>query len=132
MVEDIVKEDVGCAKVEWREDGIVHIHIKETNTFEIEDSKKVLKARERIADGRKAPIIYTCTQFVIPSKEVREFVASEGRSGLVLADAFVVNSLPQKLMANIFIKINRPVRPAKVFNNFETARDWAQTFITES
>lgn len=132
MVEEIRKEDVGCATVELREDGIMHIHIKETQTFEMEDSEKVFKLREKMAGGRKAPMIYTCTQFVIPSKEVREFVASEERSGLVLADAFVVNSLPQKLMANIFIKINKPVRPTKVFNNFEAACEWAKTFITES
>lgn len=132
MVEEIRKEDVGCATVELREDGILHVHIKEKQTFEMEDSEKVFTTRERIAEGRKAPVIYTCTQFVIPSKEVREFVASEERSGLVLADAFVVNSLPQKLMANIFIKINKPVRPTKVFNNFEAACEWAKTYITES
>lgn len=132
MVEELRKEDVGCATVELREDGIMHVHIKETDTFEMDNSTEVFKVRERIADGKRSPIIYTCTQFVIPSKEVREFVASEERSELVLADAFVVNSLPQKLMANLFIKINKPVRPTKVFNNFEAACDWAKTFIPES
>lgn len=125
------QEEIGCAKMILREDGILHIHIKVDEVFEIADSVELVKARTSLVAGRRTPIIYTCTQFVIPSKEVREFVASESRSTLVLADAFVVNSLPQRLMANLFIRINKPVRPTKVFNNFGAACAWAKTFITE-
>lgn len=130
MVEVLKQEEIGCAKMILRDDGILHIHIKVDEVFEMADSIELLKTRTALVAGRKTPIIYTCTQFVIPSKEVREFVASEARSTLVLADAFVVNSLPQRLMANLFIRINKPVRPTKVFNNFDAACLWAKTYIT--
>lgn len=115
--------------MELLEEGILHVHIKVDEVFEIKDSFELVEARTKLVDGLKTPIIYTCTEFVIPTKEVREFVASEGRSDMVLADAFVVNSLPQRLIANFFTKINKPVRPTKVFSNFDEARDWARTFL---
>ena len=131
MVEEESKIEIGCARMEMREDGILHVHIKVDEVFEIADSHALVQARTRLVDGRRTPIIYTCSEFVIPSKEVREFVASENRSKMVTADAFVVNSLPQRLVANFFIKINKPVRPVKVFDNFDAAREWILKYVTE-
>ncbi|CAG5076285.1 DUF7793 family protein [Parvicella tangerina] len=129
MNEELSSVDLRSARIELRPDGVLHIDIKLDQVFEIEDSIAIIEARTKLVNGKRTPIVYTCTEFVIPSKEVREFVASEKRSELVIADAFVVNSLPQKLVANLFIKINKPVRPTKVFSNFDEACEWAKTFI---
>jgi hypothetical protein len=129
MTEEISKIDLDCATIEFRKDGILHIHIKIEEVFEMEDAMKLLEARTKLAAGRKAPLVYTATKLVIPTKEVREFISSEKRSELVIADAFVVNSLPQKIMGNFFIRMGNPVRPIKVFKDFEEACAWARTYL---
>ncbi len=109
--------------------GIMHIHIKIEDEFTIAHADALVNARTEIAQGRKMPILYTSTKFVIPSKEVREYVASENRSSLVVADAFVINSLPQRLAARFFLRFNKPVRPTRFFENKEQALKWLRTFV---
>lgn len=123
--------EIECALLELRHDGILHIHIKNEDTFEIDDSRALVEARVELVGERKTPIVYTATKFVIPSKEVREFVATESRSTNVLADAFVINSLPQRLMATMFVTINKPVRPTRIFYHFDDALDWARPYVKQ-
>ncbi|MCB0401806.1 MAG: hypothetical protein KDD41_06965 [Flavobacteriales bacterium] len=110
--------------------GIMHIHIKKTVELSIDDSAEIVAARSKLANNKPYPLLYTATRFVLPSKEVREYVASEERSSLVIADAFVVNSLPQKIIANTFLRINKPVRPTRIFKSKKDAIKWLQQFIT--
>lgn len=112
-------------------DHIMHIHIKLEDEFIIENSMNLVKARTELAAGRKMGILYTATRHVIPSREVREFVASEGRSELVIADAFVINSLPQRLAIKFFIKFNQPVRPTRFFDNEHSALNWLEKKVSD-
>lgn len=121
--------DIDVAKICICESGIMHVHIKVEDEFTIEHSIELVKARTELANGRKMPIMYTSPKFVIPSKEVREYVASEDRSALVLADAFVIYSLPQRLMSRFYLRFNKPVRPTQFFESEESATEWLQTFL---
>ncbi len=121
--------DLPEATIQFLEERIMHIHIKVEHEFELEHSKKILEARTRLAAGRKMAILYTATKFVIPSREVREFLATEERSHLVLADAFVINSLPQRLAVKFFIQFNKPVRPTRFFESSENALNWLQKVV---
>lgn len=121
--------DIPAATIRIREEGFLHIHIKIEDEFTIEHSASIVKARTELADGRKMPILYTATKFVIPSKEVREYVASESRSELVVADAFVINSLPQRMMVRFFLKFNKPVRPTQFFDEETSAVRWLKQFV---
>lgn len=121
--------DVPAARISLRKDGIMHVHIKVEIDFQLKHSKEIVAARNKLANGNPYPILYTATKFVLPSKEVREYVASEGRSELVLADAFVINSLPQRLVAQLYRKINRPVRPTRVFESKNDAISWLKGFV---
>lgn len=121
--------DLPVAKICICESGIMHVHIKVEDEFTIEHAEELFKARTEMANGRKMPIMYTSPKFVIPSKEVREYVASEDRSELVLADAFVTYSLPQRLMSRFYLRFNKPVRPTQFFESEERALEWLRTFL---
>lgn len=110
--------------------GIMHIHIKVRNTLEISDSMEIVEARTTLAQGEKYPVLYTTEHsFVTPSKEVNSYVASEERSALVLADAFVIKSLPQRLAAKTYMLFKGPVRPSNFFSNESDAIEWLKTFL---
>lgn len=63
------------------------------------------------------------TQFTITS-EAREIIGSEEFSSMRIADAFVTNSLANKLTGNFFIKFNRPLSPTKLFTKEPEALEW--------
>lgn len=121
--------DISCAKIILRNDGIMHIHIKVDYSFEMEHSIAIVDARTKLAEGKPFPIMYTATKLVIPSNEVRAYLATEERSQLVTADAFVINSLPQRLVARLFKKFNKPVRPVEIFENESDAIEWLKQFV---
>ena len=59
------------------------------------------------------------------SKEARQYVASSKDSNLVVkAEALIINSLGLRLMGNFYLKINKPPRPAKLFNDRLQGIDW--------
>lgn len=44
--------EVPSAKISIREDGVMHVHIKVSSSFEMENSKEIFEARESISKGR--------------------------------------------------------------------------------
>ena len=128
---DIVsKVDVPSADIRIYSNGIMHIHIKVRNTFELSNSMEIVEARTKLAEGKKYPVLYSTEHsFVTPSKEVNSYVASEERSKLVLADAFIMKSLPQRLAARTYMLFKGPVRPTQFFSNEVDAIEWLKTFL---
>jgi hypothetical protein len=123
--------EVPSARIMIREDGIMHIHIKISTSFEIENSIEIIEAREKLAEGKAYPILYTSQyRFVTPSKEVKEFLStSNQRNALVLADGFIIGSFSQRLAAKIYMKLNKPIVPTAFFSNEEEAVRWLRTYV---
>jgi hypothetical protein len=68
-----------------------------------------------MAEGRVEPI-------------AREIISKHVEySKIRIAEAFLINSLANLLIANFYIKFNRPPNPTKVFNNLESALEWLRS-----
>jgi hypothetical protein len=63
--------------------------------------------------------------------ESRSFYAESDYSKYRYADAFIVNSLPMRLLVNFFITFNKPKIPSKMFNNEENAYEWINSLKKE-
>ncbi|MCE2742536.1 MAG: hypothetical protein LW701_03025 [Fluviicola sp.] len=112
-----------------REDGIVQIEIipdSEISVDEIIEGTNFVLER---LDSIKAPVLFIANEFSLPSKESREYLAKKESLPYSLADAYVINSFPQKIAANFYLKVNKPARPTKMFNNKEDALIWLKTYM---
>jgi hypothetical protein len=112
-----------------REDGIVQIEIipdSEISVDEIIEGTNFVLER---LDSIKAPVLFIANEFSLPSKESREYLAKKESLPYSLADAYVINSFPQKIAANFYLKVNKPARPTKMFNNREDALIWLKTYM---
>ena len=112
------------ADVILRRDNILHINVKVEFYFEMEHLKPVLSVEVELTKNKSYSYLHTAPDYVIPSQEVMQFLASQKRSELVVADAFVVTTLPQLIVANSYRNINKPIKPSKVFNSKEAAIQW--------
>lgn len=45
-----------------------------------------------------------------------------------IADAIVVNGMAQRIMANLYLRFNKPITPTKVFADQESAAFWLMSF----
>jgi len=126
----IESTEVDAAEINICTNGIMHIHVKVKGVFSIEHSKEIVAARTSLAGNRKYPVLYTLEDaFLTPSKEVSQYVASDERSTLIIADAFIVESFPQRLAARAYRLFSKPVRPTAFFSTKGKAIQWLQSFI---
>ena len=99
------------------------VHLEKEDVFEINKMKSAL-----IRDNYHC-VLHVCGTETSMGKEARELFASKESAENQLAKAIVINSLAQKLMANFFIRFNKPPEPVKVFGKEEEALAWLDKFI---
>lgn len=124
------KIEVNSAVIRLCDDGIMHIHLKVNNAFNLENSKEIVVARTLLADNKKRPMLYTTDVPVIfPGPGVVEYLVSEERIKFVSADAFVLNTLQQRLEAKLYTKLKKPAVPTSFFSYEKEARNWLYKFL---
>ena len=112
--------DLGFATVQMRSDGIVNTNILLNGSATLEQAKELLAAYIKVTDGKNTPHLFTVTKLSIMETEVMEFIAKEANKHGI-ADAFVIHSLPQKILGNAFLKFQTPSIPTKFFSSEEKA-----------
>ena len=115
--------------VTLQDDGIMHIHLTAGAEIELEDAILIVEAMGKLGGGRKYPVLIDAGEFTSIDKEVRIFSASEESNLYTLADAIAYISLAQKLVAEFYVKHNKPAVPTKVFAEKSEAIEWLKTFL---
>lgn len=121
--------DLKQTLVHLREDGILHVHIKESAHITMVEALETLKAMQVIGNGRKYPVLIDSGEFANIDPEVRVFSASEEGNLYTIADAIAYHTLPQKMTANFYVAFNKPVVPTRTFSEMLDAVEWLKTFV---
>ena len=100
------------------------INIESDHEFNASDFNELKLAAAKIGEGKKFYNIINVGEYTLPDKEARELSCSRLGSIYKKADAFVIKSLPQKIVGNLMLKINLPVVPTKFFTKIEEAEEW--------
>ena len=122
-------KDLGYCSVTLRPDGIIHTHFYSGITIDVEHVVKINEVCGELTRGKKVPMLIDGDQLTIPSEEARTYVADKDSNPYSLAEAFIVRSLPQKLIANFFLRFNKPGRPTRMFTDTEEALKWLKGFV---
>jgi len=94
----------------------------------IEDAKEIVKARIRYSDGATYNVIVDLTNVVKVEFAVRKYLAShDGYEGIEKL-AIIAKSRLSRMMANFFLKLDRPVKPTMAFTSIEKAQMWLKGF----
>src|SRR3989344_2284735 len=120
--------DLRSASVKLRDDGIMHVHIKEGADMGISDAIKVVKAMGQLGNQKKFPVLVDCEEFATVDKEAREFWAKKKANIYTNADAVAYHSFAHKMVAEFYVNNNRPEVTTKVFQDNESAIEWLKTF----
>ncbi len=99
------------------------IEVFENGEFGFEDLKLLIEAQIEMG-SEKLPVIVLCGEYTTTDAAFLDHLSKNSNDPFSKADAFVIKSLAQKIMANFYIKIVRPERPTKFFNTKEVALKW--------
>ena len=126
----ITKINLGHSTIFLREDGIVQLNCGDDVVYEIAMIKENLDCIRKLGNGKKLPVMDVTGKYTSASKDSREFVASAKYSiDCVSAEAFVIKSIAQRIMANFYLKVNKPKVPTAFFNDEKSAVKWLKKFV---
>lgn len=107
-------------------DGFYEIIVHEE--FNIEDLKKLVSAQIELG-AEKLPVLILCSQHASTDSDLLKTLSKNSNNPYSKADAFVIKSMAQKILANFYIKISKPERPTKFFSNKDDALIWIKQYL---
>lgn len=117
---------IRCADLLFDE-GILHIYFNESEITKSDVQEIYMKGIELAGGQPHCSLAYLLNN--PPSEpEVRAF-AADAHYQFRLADALLTDSLSMKLVANSYIKFNKPQVPTKMFTDKAEAVRWLRTFL---
>jgi hypothetical protein len=114
-------------KVAWislLEKDVLRVEYKPDAFVDLEEFEENLRAYKKLMTTEKVYLLTVANPGAESSLAVRNQFASPERSAFKIAEAFVVSSLAQKLVANFVMKVQRPTHLLKFFNDEVSARAW--------
>jgi hypothetical protein len=116
-----------------RKDNIIQLQFEEDGYYgELKDAQNMISVFRKLNDGVKHALLVIYQENNMFSKEARDYISTKEISDEVLvADAMVINGLALKILANAYLKINKPGRPTCLFTNPEDALKWLKKITSK-
>jgi hypothetical protein len=120
--------DLPYATVRKTSDGIVRVDFKDNCDISETESSTICDYIWEMAEYNDALVLMKPGNGTEFDQSARNFSAGPNGTRFTLADAIVVESLAHKLIANFYLKINKPLVPTRVFSNTKEAEKWLLSF----
>lgn len=114
------------SEVTLLDDDILLIDIQPEKEFRLKDFWQLFEAAKEMGQGRKFYNLVLVGIHSLPSHKAREASTSKEGSLYKIADAFVIHSPAQKMVANFYMKFHKPCVPTKFFTDRNKAEKWLQ------
>ena len=110
------QQNLGHTLIIKRSDGIIELRCSNMVTYTPDMVKENHEWIEKFADGKKALVLTITGHYTLASPEARRFTANGPHKNFVAAEAFLIRVFAQRVIATLFMRVNRPIVPAKVFS----------------
>jgi hypothetical protein len=130
ILTDVIQTvELSSAKLSYCKNGILYIHFRFNDEVNLGMALEIFEEVKKMNVPLPIAHLFVLNNMTIPSPEVRSFMVSPERQKIVKADAFVISSTNQKLIANFYLKFNKPPFPTKFFESINQAEIWISKFI---
>ena len=115
------------ATLTLRADGIVHVFYHDNTILDVPLQLRMADAFNAIADGKKSLFIFEAGDGVHVTKEARDNALKLEDSTPILASAVIADNLAYRMIANFFLKVQKPKGKYKVVANIDDAVKWLKS-----
>lgn len=112
-------------------EGIGHQHFKDNVTMDIPEQLENLEAIINICKGHPTPFVITASKNFIITKDARDNALSLEDQSPINANAIVVQNLAYRLIAEFFVKVQKPKMPYRIFTDRDSAFEWCKQFLVK-
>ena len=111
----------------WMEENILCARYADNLHMTLEIAKSCVGARVFFSKGQSYALLVDMKGIKSVTPEARKYMASLGTL-MVKAGALITGSALNRTIGNIFLAIDKPPVPTKLFTSEEKAREWLQQF----
>jgi len=129
LVDKKDKITLSHSEIFLRKDGIVFISFIKDSAMDLNSCNELYVAYTELLDEKKYPFLYVIGDYVTFTNEARNYFSTKKGSQYSRVDAFVFTSLAHKLLANFYMKVNKPKIPTKFFNSKNEAEAWLTKYL---
>jgi hypothetical protein len=112
----------------WIEDGIGFQVYKPELKITLDVAKKMVEKRVEAFKGVARPVCVDIRNLLTIDNPSRKYFASKEAGQLILAGAIYLNSPITKWVGNVFMLVDKPVTPARLFTDENKAIEWLRKF----
>jgi hypothetical protein len=121
----IKKEETDSAYISMCSDGIIRVLFKKNKEIGPPALKELFEKFSMIVEGVNYPFIYFAEDGSVTfTTEGNAYSKQNQHVFPKMCSAFVTKSLAQRLIANFYLKINKPANPSKLFKSQDEAEIW--------
>ncbi len=107
---------------------LYEIDVFANSEFGFKELRQLIETQREMG-GIRLPVLVLCGEYTTSDVSFLKHLSRNGNDPYSSADAFVIQSIAQKLVANFYIKMVRPERPTKFFTSKEEAMKWLRQFM---
>jgi hypothetical protein len=112
----------------YNERGFYEVEVFDNVDFLIADLKLLVNVQQENFNV-KLPVLVLCREHANTNIELLKVLAKNENNPYSTADAFVIKSMSQRILANFYVKIHKPERPTKFFSSKEDAMTWLNQYL---
>jgi len=112
----------------WVEDGILYHKYSPKLVITLSIAIEITRQRILMSEGKKFPLLVDARLLNYISKDAREYWSVGEGIAYLSAGAFVIGNSIHKIFGNMFLTVNRPPLPAKLFTEVSAGVQWLQKF----
>lgn len=122
---------IHCAELSFHDRNIIRFKLLDDIDIEKKDAEEAIEAINTITQGKKYYLLTETGNNFTASADSREYMANKIGTTSIVANAIYLKSLPIRLIINVYVKINKPEVPTKVFNSEALALEWLNEQISK-
>ena len=128
MTETAIKYEVETEFIKiWMEDEILRATFSENLEMNLDIAKHCVNERIKFSKGKNYLCLIDMRNLKSVTKEARDYMGTEGAK-LIIAGALLIGSALTRMLGNIFLLLNKPLVPSKLFTNEKEAKEWLMQF----
>ncbi len=118
-------------QISIEENEVVFVKMNENAIIEIEEVDELHQSLNELVDHQPYCMLVIPASGNSSSAEARKY-AARLKNKKVIAEAIVVDNLAHRLLANFYIKVNRPRQKVRVFSNVPAGLAWIESIRDKS
>lgn len=107
-----------------RSDGIIVEVTVDRANFTLKECEDVVAVTKEITGGVPHKLLFIPGKHITLDKQGRSFMASDEALENISAMAVIQTSITIRVIGNLYLIIDRPKKPTRLFDNTDEALDW--------